>query len=121
MTLRNAFLALVIVLLAGCFCTATGQCKLAHETRIEHPKNDTSGKIFLDVKQSSNIITFKLFKLAGPSIQLIEEKKESGSSLSFKRPIFSNLGNGTYFIQASWGNCQVTIGGIEGLHIKPQN
>jgi hypothetical protein len=121
MTLRNISLALLIVLFAGCFCTVSGQCKLGHETRIEYSKIEKSGKIFLDLKQSSEIFTFKLYKLASQSIELIEEKKVSGSSLTFKHPVFSNLDNGTYLIQASWGNCQFTIGGIEGLQLKPQN
>jgi hypothetical protein len=118
MTLRNSFLILVITLLAGSVCTVSGQCNLTHEIKLEHPKAEKSGKIFLDVKHSSEIFTLKLFKLGDRSVDLIDEKQITGSSLTAKRPVFTNLDKGTYFIQASWGTCKFTLGGIEGLQLN---
>lgn len=107
------------VCLTVSFCAlafiAQAQCKLEHKVQVDHPNSTAEkGRIFLDVK-SSETLNLKLFKANNQSIELVSEK--SLQSANFKKPVYQDLEPATYFIQVSWGNCSITVGGVNGLQI----
>jgi hypothetical protein len=113
LTLKTICLAIIF---GATISIGSAQCKLEHKVQVTQPETVTEkGKIFLDIKGSSETFNLKLFKANNQSIELVSEKKVREAN--FKSPVFQGLEPATYFIQTSWDDCSITIGGINGLQI----